>query len=380
MNRFTHTLALVAALFLVACQTSSLEITGRFAGSDIRQVYLERVSPLNQTIIDSVTLDREGNYAFRIEEAPLTPQLFNLVVNSERIPLLIARGDKIEVSAVGNILRNYTVANSEESKLLGKFYRPFILGAQNLKKISTRYAAEKLSEEEHKALGKEYTQEYFRIRREQLRFIITNKASLAAVYALYQRLPGDRFLVNGDNDVIYFREVADAIAERYPTSPYLEALRGDIKRMDAVAELQQKVTEAGFPDLEINNIYGQPVRLSSLEGKVVLLDFWSAQLGSSNVLNAELKDIYAKFHNARIPFEVYQVGIDTNKALWINTVQAQQLPWISVSDLEGSRSSALGIYNVQSLPANYLIDSKGEVVGKNLYGKSLEARLEELTK
>ena len=150
--------------------------------------------------------------------------------------------------------------------------------------------------------------------------------------------------------------------------------------MDAGISLASQISETSYPDLELTDIFGKKVRLSSLAGKVILLDFWSAELGNSNVFNAELKDIYGKFAGAEIPFEVYQVAIDTSKALWITAVQEQQLPWVSVSDLRGSASNALALYNVQKLPANFLIDKEGNIVAKNIYGKSLEDKLAELTR
>ena len=174
--------------------------------------------------------------------------------------------------------------------------------------------------------------------------------------------------------------MAEALAERYPESPYLIRLRGDIASMEAGARLASQIIEATFPDLELPNIYGKKVALSSLKGKVILLDFWSAELGNSNVLNAELKELYAKYHNAATPLEVYQVAIDTSKPLWINTVQQQQLPWISVSDLRGRASTALGTYNVQQLPTNFLIDKNGTILARNLRGEALERKLAELTR
>uniref|UniRef100_UPI0038F74E55 peroxiredoxin family protein n=1 Tax=Streptomyces galilaeus TaxID=33899 RepID=UPI0038F74E55 len=59
-------------------------------------------------------------------------------------------------------------------------------------------------------------------------------------------------------------------------------------RMDARISLTSQISEASYPDLELQDIYGRKIRLSSLAGKVVLLDFWSAELGNSNVYNAEL--------------------------------------------------------------------------------------------
>ena len=154
----------------------------------------------------------------------------------------------------------------------------------------------------------------------------------------------------------------------------------EIARMDARISLTSQISEASYPDLELQDIYGRKIRLSSLAGKVVLLDFWSAELGNSNVYNAELKETYRKYADAPTSFEVYQVAIDTSKPLWITAVQEQQLPWISVSDLRGRASTALTLYNVQKLPANFLIDRQGTIVARDIYGKSLEEKLDELTR
>ena len=380
MNKQTLFVSLTAAVMLCACQSSKVKISGRFVGNDAKDVYLEQVLPLTQSVIDSAVLDKDGNYRFELKGVAKTPSLYNIIYNGERIPLFLAGGEKLSLNSVGSVVRNYTVEGSKESELLRQFYQAFVSGAQRLDNIASQFAKATLSEEDRQALVKEYTAEYYRIRREQLRFIIENKASLAAVYALYQRLPGDTYLFNGDSDVVYYRTVAEAIEQTYPESPYLQSLQAEIARMDARISLTSQITEARHPDLELTDIYGKKIRLSSLAGKVVLLDFWSAELGSSNALNADLKELYRKYADAPVGFEVYQVAVDTSKPLWITAVQEQQLPWISVSDLRGRSSVALGLYNVQRLPANFLIDKEGTIVAKNIYGKSLEAKLDELTK
>lgn len=349
-------------------------------GGDAKTVYLEQVSTLKQAVVDSASLGNDGAYRFEVKGVAKTPSLYNIIYGGDRIPLFIAGGDRLTVSSVGSIVRNYTVEGSEESVLLRQFYQSFVSGAQNLDKIAQRFASQELTEESRKVLLKEYTDEYYRIRREQLRFIIENKASLAAVYALYQRLPGDQTLSNGDSDVVYLRTVAEALEKSYPESPYLQSLLSDIARLDARIGLTSQITEAGYPDIEMADIYGKKVRLSSLQGKVVLLDFWSAEAGNSNTINADLKETYKKFAAAGAPFEVYQVAVDTSKPLWISTVQEQQLPWISVSDLRGRASTAVGMYNVQKIPANYLIDKSGVIVAKDVYGQELDKQLSELTK
>lgn len=371
---------LLVAMLFCACHTSQVTIEGRFVGNDAKTIYLEQSALATPTIIDSTALDEQGNYRLKLDEAPRTPSLYTLICNGERIPLFLGAGDHLTVSAAGSVISNYTVEGSEESELVRQFYQPFIAGAQQLERIAVASADRTLSEAERKALIEQYSTEYYALRRAQLEFLIGQKGSLAAVYAIYQRLPGDRYLFDNNSDVIYYREVAEALAERYPESPYLIRLRGDIEQMEAGARLASQIIEATYPDLVLPDMYGKKIALSSLQGKVILLDFWSAELGNSNTLNAELKELYAKYHTATTPLEVYQVGIDTSKPLWINTVQEQQLPWISVSDLRGRASTALGIYNVQQLPTNFLIDKHGTIVARDLRGEALERKLAELTR
>lgn len=380
MNKQALFVTLTTAALMCSCQSSKVKISGRFVGGDAKNIYLEQVSALSQAVIDSAALAADGSYRFELRGVAKSPSLYNVLYNGERIPLLIAGGDRLTVSSVGSVVRNYTVEGSEESELLRQFYQSFVTGAQRLDEIAMRFGKTDLTEEERKALVREYTTEYYRIRREQLRFIIEHKSSLAAVYALYQRLPGDTYLFNGDSDVVYYRTVAEGLEKTYPESPYLQSLLAEIARMDARISLSSQITESQYPDLEMTDIYGKKVRLSSLMGKVVLLDFWSAELGSSNALNADLKELYKKYADSPAGFEVYQVAIDTSKPLWITTVQEQQLPWISVSDLRGRSSVSLGLYNVQKLPANFLIDKEGTIVARDIYGKSLEQKLDELTK
>lgn len=363
--------ALTLLLALSSCQSSKVKISGRFVGSEAKMVYLEQSTVLEQQLIDSVALGEDGNFVLLLENSDQTnPTLYHLVYDNNRIPLLLKGGDNVTVSSAGNALRNYTVEGSEESELLHKFNASYVDGVLKLNEIMSRLTANDLADDARHDMAVEYTKLKNEIKRQQLGFIVENKDHIAAIYALYQRLPGDANLFNGDSDVIYYRTVAEALAESYPDSHYLPLLRSQIARMDAQISLLSQVKETSFPEITMPDMYGKEQSLSSLEGKVILLHFWSAAVGNSNAMNADLKEIYSKYHDQG--FEIYQVGIDTSKALWINTVQEQQLPWISVSDLRGEASPAVGAYNVQALPANFLIDREGNIADRNLSGEKLE--------
>ena len=369
--------AVIAMTFaLTACQKSKVDINGRFVGSDADMVYLEHATTLEQKLIDSVKLAEDGSFKLKIEDAASTPALYNIVFNGERVPLLLSAGEKVTINAAGNILRNYTIEGSQESMLIHSFNKEYVEGVIKLNEILSKYTAQDLTQEQQVELAKQYTQLRNEIKRAQLRFIIEHKENIAAVYALYQRLPNDKNLISDDSDVIYYRTVAEGIEQSYPESPYLSILRSQIARMDAQLNLLAEMKTVNFPEIAMQDMYGQTQRLSSLEGKVVLLHFWSAAVGNSNAMNADLKEIYAKYKEQG--FEIFQVAVDTSKALWINAVQEQKLPWISVSDLLGEASPTLGAYNIAKLPANFLIDRDGNIVGKDLAGDSLDAAIKKL--
>ena len=118
MNKQTLFVSLTAAVMLCACQSSKVKISGRIVGNDAKNVYLEQVSPLSQSVIDSAVLDKEGNYRFELKGVTRTPSLYNIIYNGERIPLFLAGGDRLSVNSVGSFIRNYTVEGSKETELL----------------------------------------------------------------------------------------------------------------------------------------------------------------------------------------------------------------------------------------------------------------------
>lgn len=368
---------LVCAIILCGCQSTKVRISGKFLGLNSQKAYLEQMSAATgQVVIDSVSLAPDGSYRFEVANVPATPSMYNIVYNNERIPLLIKGGENITVGSLGSVLMNYTVSGSKESELLREFNRDYIAGVQRLNSIMSDYA--QAGGEDKKELARRYNEQYRAIKRNQISFIVEHKSDIAAVYALYQRLPGEQYLVNPDSDIIYFRTVADAVAEAYPDSPYLISLRNEVARMEARSSLLQSIQERSYPDLSAPDMYGNEMKLSSLDGYVILVDFWSAELGNSNALNADLKEIYRKYESKG--FRVYQVSVDTSKSTWISAVQEQHLPWISVCDFRGEASPLLGTYNVKKLPSNYLIDRDGTIIGKDLYSTALEKRLEAILK
>lgn len=369
---------------MVSCSKDNVKISGSFSGiPNDENIFLELVTTNGQKIIDS-TKTNDGDFKFKLKTEDQEPGIYNVRHKDQVITLLLSPGERVKLNALGNIALTYTVSGSQGSTLMQEIASIMNGGAATLDSLTTLYTKSTGGNDSiRRHLSSEFAKHYYKVKREQIRFIVTNPGSLAAVYALYQRLPNDNILFNGENDIVYYRLVADSVEVTHPKSPYLRALKKDIDNDNANAALgrlieqaQNTAATANYPDLDMADMYGKKVKLSSLNGKVILLDFWSATATESRLNNAELKEMYNELKSSG--FEIYQVSLDTSKPLWVTTVQDQKLPWISVCDFKGANSSAARLFNIQSLPTNFLIDRQGNIAGKNLSGTALKTKIKQL--
>jgi len=132
----------------------------------------------------------------------------------------------------------------------------------------------------------------------------------------------------------------------------------------------------GYVDFEMENDVGAKVRLSENLGKFTLLEFWASNCGPCRAENPNLVNTYNEFKESG--FEIFAVSLDSNEDNWKKAIAEDKLPWTQVSDLEGRFNKASLIYGINGIPDNFLLDSAGKIVGRNLRGENLDAELGKL--
>ncbi|MCD0487807.1 AhpC/TSA family protein [Pedobacter sp. MC2016-14] len=135
------------------------------------------------------------------------------------------------------------------------------------------------------------------------------------------------------------------------------------------------------PDFVMKNVKGEDVSLASFKGKYVLLDFWASWCGPCRQENPTVVKAYEKYKASK--FTILGVSLDSGengKKNWMDAIAKDGLTWEQVCDLKGWGNVAAQLYHVNAVPTNFLLDPTGKIIGKNLRGDELNAKLAAILK
>ncbi|HLP04138.1 MAG TPA: thioredoxin-like domain-containing protein [Paludibacter sp.] len=371
-------ITLISAVLLISCnKQDKFHVSGAVKGAKNQTLYFEHNGLLKTNTLDSVKLDKDGNFSFK-SNRPAYPDLYNLRLGNKLIIFAVDSCEELVLDANNeNFAIDYTVKGSATSLEIQKLRKSVMKIQRELNETNPEMSAE--------TRNKRYAeiQREIEAHKDSARsLILRNPRSLAAYFALYQKV-NDIYLFSpySKTDRPFYSAVATSFNAYMPEyertkniyNLVIDAIHSerDVKEKELMHKLMEE-SGKGYIDIALKDKNNKEHKLSNLEGKVVLLDFSAYESDQSVEYTFALRDLYNKFHKRGL--EIYQVSLDRNKLSWEKSVE--NIPWICVRDEEGPNAVCTATYNITSLPTNFLINKKGNIVARSLPFNELSKQIE----
>ena len=320
------------------------------------------------------------NESFEFQGSIDTPEMFTLHVNSVRgqLPIMIENSD-IEVSIDSKNILNSTIVGTASNQVMLDYTEEMERLNQERMRLTNAYRT-KLSGQDTtglKALAQQATDLNAKLSNYPAEFVKQHPSEYFSLSLLESSLKDKRM------DPTLVIEAYESLDEEIKNSSKGQSLKPIVEERKYEAE-RLAATEIGkiAPSFSAPNTEGQRVSLEDVKGEVTIIDFWAAWCGPCRRENPNLVRIYNKYHSKGL--EIIGVSLDGSnrqkdpKSAWLEAIKADNLTWNHVSNLKYFSDPVAQLYNINSIPATFILDSEGKIAAKSLRGDALEAKVAEL--
>lgn len=362
-----------AAVVLASCNNSdSYTINGTVNGfEDGTKVYINEQGEQGFIKIDSTEI-KGGTFVLKGAAAEPDLKFIEFGNTQEYVLPFILENGKIQVSfdkqkpeeakVTGSKNNDYLTAYNTEAFKLQKESQNF--QEQNNEKMMIAQQANDVATME--ALMNELNVIREKIKTQNIDYVKANKDAYISLYLMEQ--------------LVFAQAIT---SEEFKT--YFDALNPDLKTTKKGKELAEKLSKLDkvsvgkmAPDFSAPNVDGQMVSLKESLGKVTIIDFWAAWCGPCRRENPNVVALYDKYKDQGLA--IIGVSLDKDAEAWKKAIADDKLTWTQVSNLKYWEDPIAKEYNVEGIPAMFILDAQGKIVAKDLRGEELDTKIAELLK
>jgi thiol-disulfide isomerase/thioredoxin len=312
------------------------------------------------------TVNSEGKFAFT--GSCSQPQLMQLRLPAGKVHFIIRPGDTLDFTMTLEKPGEWEVKGNIESNQLKHMYDILENANAEKDKIEERLKNAKGNNALYSRLYDLRTDEYNaidKVKHANLRKYITkiDTSFVAMLAAMY---------LDPEEDIEFLKMLDKKFVLRYPSSPFYQALHEKVAIYGPVA------IGMVAPEIISQTPEGKTIKLSSLRGKYILIDFWASWCAPCRAEAPNIHKAYEKYKDKN--FTILSYSLDNDKKLWTKAITDDKMDWINISDLLGFQSAAAGTYVVTEIPSNFLLDKEGHILAKNLKGDALMKKLGQMIK
>lgn len=357
---------LVIAFIAASCSKApKYVVSGTVDGAESGVVLLQKRIPGGYSVLDSAVLE---NGVFKMEGFIDYPQMVMLSIKGARGGMnFFLENSEISINGHADSLYLASVTGSASQSEYETYRASFEGSNSNMQTAFEKYRVAKTAGDEELASAIEKELEGFENQQLDMKkqFITNNPASFITPTVL--------------NEISYYLEAPDM-------ESLLGGLDTTLNKVEAVTKLKERLVSLKTvaigqkaPDFTLNDVTGTPVTLYSKVGgntKLLLVDFWASWCGPCRQENPNVVKVWNEFNKKG--FDVFGVSLDSKEDAWKKGIEDDKLTWTHVSDLKYWDCAPAKMYAVSAIPANFLLDENGIIVGHNLRGEDLAAKVAEI--
>lgn len=364
--------SITLAGLLASCNGSKngeFELKGQFKNTNGELIFLEKLAPKGPVVVDSTVINENGEFEF----ANYSPKIgfYRVRVDKENFAMLVLdSADKVNITGdLKDLSSTYKATGSAETDLFVKYNSIVKHREMRLDSLQKVFMAViepfKMSTEKVDSVSRTLQEPYSAlmnaIEYEMVAVLSKNTNMYASMMGIQSLDP--------DKNIELYDKLDTELKKKYPNDYNVNMFHEMLERSRATA------IGAAAPEINLPAPDGKEVALSSLKGKVVLIDFWASWCKPCRAEMPNVVKAYAKFKAKG--FEVYGVSLDQDKDHWVEAIAKDGITWIQVSDLRPD-NEFIRRYNVETIPMTFLLDKEGKIIAKNLRGEELEKKLAEV--
>lgn len=353
----------------------NVEVSGQIFGAVNQGVFLEAQTNKGVVTIANGVVSEDGRFHLKGNIQGMGIYQLRLgLMDNKVIPLTLEIGDKVSLKADYETFERLPVWSgtkwSEPINTYMSYYNDFATKQVELSKQSN------LSQDQQIAAFLKLRIPVDEFAKKQILKDLTNPANIVLSTSL---TPAMGFEYWDESCLPILKKLGIAYKEKYKESPIAESMLNQSKEIEkAYKDFQlSKSGEKLAPEIALKNPDGKIIKLSSLRGNVVLIDFWASWCGPCRRENPNVVNMYNKYKSKN--FTVYSVSLDSDAEAWKRAIKSDGLIWPNhVSDLLKWETPLTQAYGFNSIPYTVLVGKDGKIIGTNLRGESLEQKLKEI--